>query len=188
MIGVAMAAGILAGFAKRGSLASLSAVQISWTPVLLISLAVGMIPFLFDIESAPRQAFQLSSHAGILAFMLANIEVAKGPARVGFIAIASGWFLNFLCIALNGGMPLSLWAWREAGGTGPVTPGRGGFFKGSIADASTKLRPIGDVIPVRLVQQVISIGDILILLGIAVVIYGGMTQARVRKHAATHAS
>jgi hypothetical protein len=43
------------------------------------------------------------------------------------------------------------------------------------ADETTLLRKLGDVIPVRPVQKVVSAGDVVLLLGVAAAVAGGMT-------------
>lgn len=185
LLATAMALGISAGVLAGGTIANLANVRVRWTPALFVSLAVGVIPLAVDIADDPRFALQLGSHIGLLVFFGANIVVAERRwVRVGFMVIAIGWALNVAAIAANGGMPVSLWAIREAGITDPFTPGEGSFFRVVAAGPSSLLRPLGDVIPLRALRQVISWGDIFIIGGIAVVTTAGM---RVRpRHRVQH--
>lgn len=170
-----LVAGIVAGLAARGRIGALRAMQVRWTPMLFVALIVGMAPLYVDMPKGLRQTIQMVTMLAVLIFLAANIIRSRGGVRAGWVALLAGWALNFIVIAANGGMPLSAWAFARSGQTGLPTPGESGFFKIELATPDTILRPLGDVIPIKPVfAQVVSIGDLVLMAGIAVVIAAGM--------------
>lgn len=96
-------------------------------------------------------------------FAAANIGSMRRAARVGLAILVLGFTLNSLTVALNGGMPFSVSAARSAG-----------FSASDIAvpklghprlTSDTNLKLFSDRIPVPGLQRVVSIGDLLMLLG-----------------------
>lgn len=173
LLAAALGMGVVAGLIARGRFRNLREIRLWWTPVLFVALIIGLIPLFVGVPKGPRIALQIVSMLGVLAFLAINTARARGGVRIGFWTIAMGWALNFIVIAANGGMPLSRWAYSKIE-SGPITPGRGGFFKIVIAGPHSVLRPLGDVIPLRAVDQVLSIGDVVLIIGIVVVIAAGM--------------
>jgi hypothetical protein len=177
-------AGLAAGFVFGGRVKGLTNIKFKFTPVLFISLVVAILPFWFHGLEPSRRIFSLVAYAGVLLFLVINIAAERGAVRAGLLVITLGWALNFIVIAANRGMPMSLWAYAKSGQTAAVTEGSGGFYRIVIAHPGSILRPLGDVIPVRAFHEVLSIGDCVLMLGVAVVIASGMhTAARHRTHA-----
>jgi len=174
MIGLGLVAGVLLG----GSLAGLKELHFKLVWVLFASLLIALIPVFVDSVHAHRRLFILATFAGILVFLVVNILSMRGEVRAGMVVIAIGWALNFIVIASNGGMPLSRWAYQRSGQTETVTQGTGGFYRVVLAGPHTKLRALGDVIPIRPYRQVVSIGDIVLVLGVAFVIAAAMRSVR----------
>ncbi|WP_433160869.1 DUF5317 domain-containing protein [Kribbella sp. CA-247076] len=88
---------------------------------------------------------------------------------VGLLAL--GFFCNALVVALNGAMPVSADALARAGvDTFMNSP------RHELADASTTLPWLGDVVPVALpgIGQAVSPGDVLIAAGAGLLLYAGM--------------
>ena len=52
----------------------------------------------------------------------------------------------------------------------------GHLYKHVAATASSDLRPLGDVIPLRPLKTVVSVGDIVMLAGIATIVAAGMQE------------
>jgi len=179
--------GILAGLAVRGNFRNLKEISFRFTPILFTSLAIALLALFFDSLKSGRHVFQLLSLAGVLMFLLVNLASQKGLVRVGFVIVTVGWALNFIVITANKGMPLSEWAYAKSGQTEAITYGTGGFYRTVHAGPGTLFRQLGDVIPIRAYRQVVSIGDILLILGVAFVIAGGMYGAGRRAPAAVAA-
>jgi len=178
LLALALVAGLIAGSVAKGRVQNIREIHLRWMPVLFVSLIMGLLPLFVDLSKPPRLALQFVSMLGVLAFLILNAQATAGGVRAGFLTITAGWALNFIVIAANGGMPLSRWAF-ERGPGGPITPGRGGFFKIVIAGPRSKLRFLGDVIPIKPLGQVLSIGDVILIAGIIIVIAAGM-RARTR--------
>ena len=174
MIGLGLVAGLLA----RGTLAGLKELHFRLIWVLFLSLIIAILPLFSDSINEHRRVLLLVAMAGVLVFLAANIVTMKGETRTGMLIITLGWALNFLVISLNAGMPLSRWAYSRSGQTEAITQGKGGFYREVLAGPHTKLRPLGDMIPIRAIRQVVSIGDIFLMLGIAFVIAAAMRTVR----------
>jgi hypothetical protein len=91
--------------------------------------------------------------------------------RPGVALLAVGFGTNALVVALNGAMPVSLTALARAGLDWFVEDPRH-----ELADASTALPWLGDVVPVALpgIGQAVSPGDVLIAAGAGLLLYAGM--------------
>jgi hypothetical protein len=81
-----------------------------------------------------------------------------------------GVLMNFVVIALNGGMPVLAGAAEVASGFTVSSPDLSGTFKHVPLDDSSRLTFFADVIPLRLagIGEVISLGDIFLALGLGV--------------------
>ena len=170
--------GLIGGALAHGSLKGLKDVQFRMIWVLFLSLVIAFLPLLNHSINEHRRVFQLVAFTGVFVFLLVNILTSRGELRAGLLVITTGWALNFIVIAANGGMPLSRWAYARSGQTERITQGSGGFYRIVLAGPNTKLLRLGDVIPVRPFRQVVSIGDILLILGVALVIAAGMRTIR----------
>lgn len=174
---IPLALGFLLGFLRRGRLGRLAEVKFRARPLLFGSLGAQLVvAFGFGerLESGTRFALILASYLGVALFLLLNLAGRVGWVRIGLALISAGWLLNVIPITLNGGMPVSVSALREARVRGTPDEDPIGFFKQVTADESTRARWLGDVIPLRPIRQVVSGGDLLLALGIMLTIAGGM--------------
>jgi Family of unknown function (DUF5317) len=166
--------GLLIGFAARGTINGLKELHFRAIWVLFASLVVGLLPLFSDSINKHRHPLQLASFAGVLIFLVVNLLTARGEIRAAFLVVALGWALNFIVIAANHGMPLSRWAYAASGQAGAITVGKSGFYRIVIGGPHTKLYRLGDVIPIKPYHVVVSIGDVLMIVGIALIIAAGM--------------
>jgi hypothetical protein len=67
-------------------------------------------------------------------------------------------------------MPVSRWALVEAHLSGITNVTKGHLYKHVPMTAHTSLRALGDIIPVGVVRTVVSIGDVAMLVGIAITV------------------
>jgi hypothetical protein len=100
-----------------------------------------------------------------VAFVAINLPVLPTKARMALCLLAVGFTLNTLVTVLNGAMPFSVQAARTAGFSEDVIATSGPLYV-AVSD-QTMLPVLADVIPVPLLQKVISIGDVLMFIGIA---------------------
>ncbi|WP_238158368.1 DUF5317 domain-containing protein [Kribbella voronezhensis] len=107
----------------------------------------------------------IGSAACIAVFLRLNLR------RPGVALLALGFSANALVVALNGAMPVSTRALLRAGLDRFVADARH-----ELADASTALPWLGDVVPVALpgLGQAVSPGDVLIAAGAGLLLYAGM--------------
>jgi hypothetical protein len=116
----------------------------------------------------------LASFVALGVFTVANV---RAP---GFVPILAGLALNALVIAANGGMPVTehaLIASNQASTMSDLV--RSGGAKHRLADEDTVLLPLGDVIAIGTpIDQAISMGDLLVHLGVAWFVIGAMPRRR----------
>lgn len=127
-------------------------------------LIISIIPNSFEWSHEP---IHFLSYGFAAVFVWANRRIP------GMLIIALGAFCNFLAIAANGGvMPASPTAQSSAG----IVQNEGGGFANSAALEDPNLLFLGDIfaIPdaVPILDNVFSVGDILIAMGIVILIHG----------------
>ncbi len=157
-IGIGVGLGLLWG----GRVSNL----LEWVPPLWEAL-VGGIAVRVLLDLLPWSGFlpstlAIASTAALLAFALVNVRIG------GMVLVVAGLGLNLLVMFVNWGMPVSASALVSSGivtekqvGDVVLSGGR------EVADGAF-LGFLGDVIPLPW-GQVISIGDVLVLVGIALV-------------------
>lgn len=96
------------------------------------------------------------------AFLILNRSVP------GAVAMASGFLLNLVVITLNRGMPVSPDAARSVGA--PITREVQGP-RHEVLTEDTLLPWLGDVIPAPGLDTVVSIGDIVLAVGIGYLVF-----------------
>ncbi len=103
----------------------------------------------------------------------------------GMLLIGVGLLANACVVALNGAMPVSLGA-AERAGLEAGDLGLAGDRQHEPLDAGTHLPVLGDVLPVPLplLAQVVSIGDVLIAVGAGMLVYVGLVGPAARRGAA----
>ena len=173
---VAVGAGLLIGFAAGGRLRHVGdrAFRLWW--LLEAGLALQVAGWV--LSGGTGLAAFVASYGLLLAFAVANL------IRVGMWLVALGIALNFLFIAVNGGMPVSPSALRAAGLADPGTAaGLGLEGKHHLERSSDRLLFLADVIPARPLRAVVSFGDVAMTVGVANVIVHLMqpAPARVRR-------
>lgn len=169
---VAIACGLTAGYALGGRLRNLERLHLSSGWLVLVALAVQLVIFspLGDPlgKTAPI-VLHLATYALILLFAVVNRRNA------GVLIAGAGAALNGVVIAANGGfMPASRAALEFAGLAVTSEP----HNNSAVADGGAHLLFLGDVMAVPdglpLVANVFSIGDLLIVLGVATLLATAM--------------
>jgi hypothetical protein len=108
----------------------------------------------------------------LVVFVAGNVGSLPWRARTGLLVFAVGATLNTLAIAANGGMPFSAEAARVAAPDTVARPSRGH----PAATADSRLTVLTDIIPVPGGRAVLSVGDVLLLAGIAWLFAGLSTR------------
>ena len=175
----AIVLGLILGLALRGDPRRLGQLPLRWNALVFASLAIQLV--LFTGLTLPRAVvtvlYLLSGALGI-AWLIRNLRI---PGMVGVLA---GGLSNFIAIAANGGrMPIEpglLAQTRDAAyvralAAGTVTS------NSSLADGHTPLRWLTDQILIPRpwpLPTVLSVGDVIIALGVIWLIAWGMRPAK----------
>jgi hypothetical protein len=180
-----LAVGVLVGYALGGRLRALARARLQATWLLL--LAAGLQFFYFHwqsqrlgVESRLGMSLLVPIFGIVGAWVLVNVPGRPRAVQAAAIAILLGGLLNAAVIAANGRMPYSESAVRAAGGSAADRTDALRSLKYSVVGQQTRLAWLGDVIPVGPLHKVISIGDVVLLLGIAALIASTMRAGTLR--------
>lgn len=155
---IAIGVGLLIGGITGGRLTNIATKRFQWWGLLVAGM--GLQVFL-EYEHAPAQFFLLLvSYACLIAFSIANLRLRA----MGVVLIGIG--LNALVIAANSGMPVREDAVRAADMVEDDKPVRVADAKHTLETDNTKLRFLGDIVPVAPLRQVVSFGDLILAVGI----------------------
>lgn len=167
---------------RGGSLQALADTRVRWLLLLLQGL---LIQVAFDVWDPPgltrthALGVLLISNAAVATFVVLNLRIP------GMLLIGAGVVLNTLVIGLNGAMPVSVGA-SSVAGVEPPSASADDLKHERLSD-DTRLPWLGDVIPVPGLKEVLSVGDVLLAVGMARLVYVRTTSER-RSARATEAS
>lgn len=177
----ALVLAVLTGVAARlrgGSLNGLAETTFRWTPLLVGALVLQITFLYWDPEwlgSRGGLAVVLASNGAVAVWLLVNRTLP------GLLLAAAGMALNVLVIAANGAMPV-LESSAERAGIGQSLDDAG--IKHERLDEDTVLPWLGDAIPVRPFKEVLSVGDVVLALGLCRVVDRRMTKDKRPRHRA----
>lgn len=160
---IAVVIGLVAGFLRKGRLRAMAHTRLRSRLLLAVALASAVV---LDVVDVPRPAiWAIVGLASGLAFAGRNLHL------VGMSIVAVGLAANLVPIVVNGAMPVRPDALVAADMVGSDDLDRV-VLDGAreLADDDTRLDFMGDVIPVALTGQVLSFGDLIILVGLADVV------------------
>ncbi len=182
LAGVALLVAVAAGWLTGGSLDRLGALPLRSRRLVWSAFAVQAVA---TLVGGPFYPVGLAVSAGLVgAFLVRN----RGVRGTGLLAL--GLLANALVVGLNGAMPVSVDAAGRAGTTTQLIL-VGDDPRHEIADRHTRLRWLGDVLPVRAPwrPEVVSPGDVLVAAGLAQLVLIGMRKGRgPAKHARPRAA
>jgi len=174
-IAVALVVGLIAGTVRGGRAAGFSRTRFRSVGFLLVAVALAVLGDVVDLPNPLLWAV-----AGLLAglaFTLSNLRL------VGMSIVAVGIVVNLVPIVANGAMPVRGDALVAAGMVEADELDRVGFHGArELADGDTVVEFLGDIIPLSVTGQVLSFGDLIMLVGLADVIANLMLQTRSRRH------
>jgi hypothetical protein len=145
-----LALGLLAGLAVHRGWRPLLQVEIRWLPVLLGSLVLRAIAPLFGAAGFPLYLAALLGTAS---------SAAANSGLTGALLVAAGGCLNLAVVVLNVGMPVDPSAVATAGTRMPADA-----LHVTLTSA-TLVAPLADIIPIAVIHNVYSVGDVVIALG-----------------------
>ncbi len=165
---LAVVMGMAAGLFARGSLRNL--INARFGNTFLVGIyAAGMIAARFEIRWS--FAMMLVGMAAFVVFAFTNSLPVPGMAVVGL-----GLLLNLVVTANNGGMPYRASAVVSAGAvsskSADLVPKDGVMQHAE--RPSDQLMALADVIPLRPLREVVSVGDVLVALGMGLVAFSAV--------------
>ena len=166
---IVLLAAIMVGYLAGGGLERLGELRLRRRWLLLLA-ALGQ--FVGAVLGPPAYGVGLGLSAVLAATFLV---VNRGVHGTALVALGLG--ANAVVVGLNGSMPVSADASGRAG-VSTQSLLRADDPRHELANDDTRLRLLGDVIPVPLPgrPQVVSPGDVLIAAGLAELVVVGMTR------------
>jgi MFS family permease len=173
-----IALGLIAGLLAGGSISNLVSVRLRWMGAIFGALLVRYgTELLISRGVEVVDALRLTLFGGALGLLLAALWANRRQPgmSLAFVGILS----NTLAIVANGGrMPILVQS-LEAVGLTPAdanTPFHT-ILRATDANFLRQLGPLTDIIPVPLVQDVASIGDVFLGIGLAFFLFATVVRA-----------
>ncbi len=165
---------ILIGFLKKGSLTHLSRTEIHYPSFIIGSFLVQALVILLDDRFL---FYKLTGDIWLtVTYLVLAFAIWANRKIEGFTLIGLGILLNFIVIMANGGrMPVSSDAIDFIGLSHLIPTMEEGLSKHVLMDSSTHFSWLGDIFPLKppysFKRVVVSIGDILVTVGVARFVY-----------------
>jgi len=161
---IALVAGVVLGLVTGGRPRNVVRRPLRGIEALIGAVVLQAVPQLLEVSGTTGLACVLGSYVLLVAFALANIRL------VGMPVILVGLVLNVVVIGLNGGMPVRAEAIYTIDRHAQLDRIDFGA-KRHLEDADDRLTFLGDVLPVRPIDQVLSFGDLILSAGVANVVF-----------------
>jgi Family of unknown function (DUF5317) len=156
-----------AGVASGGRVRSIAQARIRrWWLLVLAVLVQGTLSL---VPVDLRAGLVVLACAALVIWCASNLAVAR--LVPGMIVLGVGVAANMVVIAVNGGMPVSARALRDAGYPRSFNVTRGHLDK-HVPEVHAHLGFLGDFIPIPGIRNVLSLGDVAMLIGIFLVVRG----------------
>jgi hypothetical protein len=163
---------------RKGNLRGLSDLKLKAGWIFPLLLVIQLV--VYSLQNDYKVLGQASGFIYIVVYILGLVFLFINRSHPGFIVIFIGVFLNFLVMAINGGrMPVSAEAAAILDPSYIQALKDGLYAKHAILGSSTKLGMLADIIPLTDPYprtQVISIGDVVMNIGIFLFIQHLMVQ------------
>jgi hypothetical protein len=161
--------GLIVGFLRRGNLKGFLNVKLRCGWIFPLLLAVQIFTYVF--QTAYAWVAAISNFTFMSVYVVGLLFLWLNRSERGFPVLMIGVFLNFLVMAVNGGrMPVSLEAASILDSSYAEALKQGVLYgKHMMLSNGTHLAFLGDIIPLTkpyYKDQVISVGDVVIALGI----------------------
>lgn len=171
---LAISIGAAIGLYRGGRLSAVARAQLRQPEFLVIALVCSVVVDLTD--AGPTVAIAV---VGLIAGVFFGIVNAH---LTGMIVLTIGIVSNLLPLMLNGAMPVRAEALVEAGMvTAEELPRVSLTGARVLADDSTRLEFLGDTFPIQWTGQVVSIGDLIMMVGLADVVAHLLLKKRRRR-------
>ncbi|HYP24632.1 MAG TPA: DUF5317 domain-containing protein [Actinomycetota bacterium] len=175
----ALVLAVLTGVVARlrgGSVDDLAETKFRWTPLLVAGLVLQVTFLYWEPE-------WLGDGGGLAIVLLSNLTVAAwlfvNRTLPGLLLAGAGMALNVLVIAANGAMPVLPRSAEKAGVEQSLDDAS---IKHERLDEDTILPWLGDAIPVPPFKEVLSVGDVVLALGLCRVVDARMMVHKEPRH------
>ena len=158
MLALAVTAGLVAGLARRP--AGIHTLRPRVHQLGLLSFGAGLHALSAFLDGTAALVALILSLAVLITVAFANRHVT-GVAVVGV-----GLLVNFVAVAVNGGMPVRASALEAAGIVAPGEPIEVDAPR-HLETSDDPLPVLGDALPVPFAPEVISFGDLIVVFGAA---------------------
>jgi len=176
---LAVLGGLVAGLARRP--AGIHTVRPRVEHIGLLSVGAGLNAHSIVVDG-PASIVLLAASLAVLATVAFANRHITGVAVVGI-----GLLLNLVGVAVNGGMPVRVSAMEAAGLVEPGEPVEVSDPR-HIETSEDPVPVLGDVLPVPFANEVVSFGDLIIVVGAADAVRElSRRRARVASHARVRA-
>jgi len=169
----AIVIGLIVGWLRKGSLWSLTNIRLKWLWTLPVAYVLQITSINY-LNGNIYQLFLVLSYLLLIVFSVRNLPVP------GVTWALAGTVANFLVMVVNGlRMPAYLAPIRVLNPQLVTMLQRGQYGKSVAMGSSTHLNFLGDIFFVKIQPPVlVSIGDILFSIGIAILIQHAMRVGR----------
>jgi hypothetical protein len=170
----AIVLGVAGGLLSGGSLSGIADIRLRYEWAILAAFVAQGI-------ARGRLLGTAASSAALVVWMLISLALAVllglNASSPGMLVAASGIVLNLDVVLLNNGMPVTAEASQSALA---AISSAGGFYH--LARTTTAAPWAGDALPLRMFSQLelLSVGDIVLVVGVAALIAGAMVNATSR--------
>jgi hypothetical protein len=165
---------MLIGFIRRGRLGNLGRAPLRHFYLFVLPFATFALAYAASRATGGDSYVTYIRAANIVQYLILLTAIGLNLHLYGMWLAGIGTFLNFLVLAVNGGvMPVSMKALQAARLT-YLLEGEHSFIRHAIMTPETRLKAIADIIPVPgygfIMPQVASIGDLLIAVAVFILI------------------
>lgn len=180
-VGLVLGAAVIVALLRGGKLSNFTDIRLSLWWLLLLGAAIQAATTVLPDDRSWSTGLAVSLI--LVSFLLLMIVIAANHSEVGMWIAGIGVLMNFVVIALNGGMPVMAEAARIAGAE---SADLAFDAKHVLLDSDSRLVFLADVIPLPFMRQVVSIGDVLFAVGLGLFLEDQLRKpVRWFKHAGT---
>jgi hypothetical protein len=165
---------ILMALVRGGRLFNLSEMKLRAWPLLVLGFAMQVAAD--RLPTGRSWSHDAAITLIILSFIPLMTIAWLNRHEAGMWLVGLGVFMNFTVIAVNGGMPVLPEAATLGLGRDITAVDFDALSKHVLMDGSTRLAFLGDVIPVRVIRNVVSLGDVFLAIGLGVFVEDQMRQ------------
>lgn len=162
-VGTVVVIGVVIALLRGGRVRHLAQLELHHTWTLFLAVAVQLTVDLLAARGILGEATTLGWSALLLSQVLVVAFLLRNPQLAGRWLVGAGLALNAIVMAANGAMPVSpdAVAALDLGRDVEVPLG-----KHTVLDDTTRLPWLADIIPVPPLRSIVSVGDLVLAVGI----------------------